>query len=90
MSKLSRTGLVGGMEGTEEEAVIFRRLQGVRPRYAIASTGSAAQIMYKRAPMEFSGSLQDRSCLEDYPVSYSLVARRILDDMGISPTRTKI
>jgi SLOG cluster3 family len=81
---------VGGMEGTEEEAAIFRTEQGERPRYAIASTGSAALEMFNRTPNQFAGYLkqQDWKYLQDYPTSYKLVARRILDDMGVAaPSR---
>jgi hypothetical protein len=78
---------IGGMEGTEEEASIFETENGQLPRYAIASTGSAALEMFTREPQGFSGNLkqQDWKALSDYPTSYKLTARRILDDMGIQP-----
>jgi hypothetical protein len=77
---------VGGMEGVEEEAKLFKSAHPDLPRYAIASTGSAALDLFDRAygaPHEFAGSLPDPDILKT-GASYSLLARKILDDMGIS------
>jgi hypothetical protein len=76
---------VGGMEGVEEEAKLFKSAHPNLPRYAIASTGSAALGLFDRASHEFAGSLPDPDILKS-STSYSLLARKILDDMGISPT----
>ena len=40
---------IGGMDGTEEEADLFEVTHGNLPRYAIASTGSAALFLFERA-----------------------------------------
>jgi hypothetical protein len=83
---------VGGMDGTEEEADLFEVMHGNLPRYAIASTGSAALFLFERAliggpPQAFAGRnmWQNAASLVDYPTSYKLTARRILDDMGFAP-----
>lgn len=73
---------VGGMEGVEEEAILFKSAHPNLPRYAIASTGSAALALFGRAPHGFAGSLPNPDILQT-GTSYSLVARKILDDMGI-------
>jgi SLOG cluster3 family len=82
---------VGGMEGVEEEAKLFKSAHPNLPRYAIASTGSAALDLFNRASQltlpgaqhEFAGSLPDPDILKT-GTSYSLLARKIFDDMGIS------
>jgi len=82
---------VGGMDGLEEEARLFKSAHRVLPRYAIASTGSAALDLFDRGSQgwlpgtshEFAGSLANPDLLKT-GTSYSLIARKILDDMGIS------
>jgi SLOG cluster3 family len=83
---------VGGMDGTEDEADLFESMHSHLPRYAIASTGSAALFLFDRAsinrsPQSFAGKnmQQNAASLLDYPTSYKLTARRILDDMGFTP-----
>jgi hypothetical protein len=76
---------VGGMEGIEDEAAIFREQREDLPRYAIASTGSAAQILFDNEPLAYSGTLSDPKVMYTPFGSYTLLARRILDDMGIPP-----
>ena len=80
---------IGGMDGTEDEADLFESMHSRLPRYAIASTGSAALFLFDRASVNrsaqaFAGKKlqQDVAPLVDYPTSYKLTARRILDDMG--------
>jgi SLOG cluster3 family len=88
---------VGGMEGVEEEAKLFKSAHPNLPCYAIASTGSAALDLFDRtprrtpsgAPHGFAGSLPDPDILKT-GTSYSLLARKILDDMGIpAPLRSR-
>jgi hypothetical protein len=74
---------VGGMEGVEDEAKLFKLAHPNLPRYAVASTGSAALDLFDRAPHEFAGSLPDPGILK-IGTSYSLLARKILDDMRIT------
>jgi hypothetical protein len=73
---------VGGMEGVEEEAEIFKKQHPKLPRYAIASTGSAAQILFDRSPGDFAGKLSEPDVLKTGR-SYALLARQILDNMQI-------
>lgn len=74
---------VGGMEGVEEEAELFRQQNERLPRYALASTGSAAlKIWMQSQGRDFMGGLNDRAVLTDVR-SYSVVAKRILDDLRI-------
>ena len=78
---------VGGMEGVEEEAKLFESVHPNLPRYAIASTGSAALSLFGHesspsGPHAFAGSLKDPDVLMT-SASYSLIARKILDDIGI-------
>jgi hypothetical protein len=90
-SNLRGAIFVGGMEGVEEEAELFKSAHPTLPRYAIGSTGSAALDLFDRAsrytspakPHEFAGSLTDPEVLKT-SYSYSLLARKLLDDMGIS------
>lgn len=86
---------VGGMDGLEEEARLFQSTHQKLPCYAIASTGSAALDLFNRGSRnwtpgtahEFAGSLADPDVLKG--TSYSLIARKILDDMRVpTPGRT--
>lgn len=89
-SNLRGAIFVGGMEGVEEEAHLFKSAHPNLPRYAIASTGSAAQNLFDRAsqrpsrdpPHEFAGRLPEPDIMRT-STSYSLLARKILDDMKI-------
>jgi hypothetical protein len=71
---------IGGMEGVEEEANIFRQTNPRLPLYAVASTGSAAADLFEHATREVAGTLKDPTLLKTCR-SYSLLARRILDDL---------
>lgn len=79
---------VGGMDGVEDEAKLFEEEHPHLPRYAIASTGSAAQGLFERSPKEFAGSLRDPGVLVTSR-SYSVLARNILDDMNIFDSRER-
>ena len=79
---------IGGMEGVDEEAERFKEAHEHLPRYAIASTGSASMDLFERMERfeqaNFAGRLQgpDREMLKTGS-SYALIARKILDDMGV-------
>ncbi len=78
---------VGGMEGVAEEARLFESAHPILPRYAIASTGSAALDLFNQgsqpnARNAFAGSLTEPDILMT-SASYSLLARKILDDMKV-------
>lgn len=75
---------VGGMAGVEAEAALFRRRHPGLPCYALASTGSAAGILYRQAPGAYCGGLADRKLLLEQR-SYALVAKLIADDIGLEP-----
>lgn len=81
-SNLRGAIFVGGMDGVQDEATLFEEEHASLPRYAIASTGSAAQELFERSPEKFAGRLRDASVLTTSR-SYSVLARNILDDMGI-------
>ena len=72
---------VGGMEGVAEEAATFRARHPRAPSYAVASTGSCAQELWRQRSAAFSGTLAQPSILAEHP-SYSIVAHSILDDMN--------
>ena len=74
---------VGGMDGVEEEAQLFHRAHDGARRYALASTGSAALDLFERDRAAFSGSLRDARPLA-VSRSYALVAKHILDDLGLA------
>ncbi|SDC44504.1 hypothetical protein SAMN05444679_10384 [Variovorax sp. CF079] len=79
---------VGGMQGVEREAQLFQKAHPRKKRYAIASTGSAAESLADDDPNAFRGTLSDPSLLADMR-SYSVVARRIvLDLLGPLPIAT--
>ena len=73
---------VGGNQGTQEEARLFAIRRSDLPRYAVASTGSAALALYDQAPNDYIGTLENRDLLSKH-TSYSLVARAIYDDLNI-------
>jgi hypothetical protein len=82
-----RAGIfVGGMEGVEEEAELMRKEHTGAQFYALASTGSGARRLWLRQPKDFSGSLREPDLLAEC-WSYSVVARRILDDLKIPAAR---
>lgn len=81
---------VGGMEGVEEEAKLFKEQHRNLPCYAVASTGSAAADLLlgesKIAPggrEQFAGQGGVDHGLLASGTSYSLLARKILADMKI-------
>ena len=89
-SNLRGAVFVGGMEGVEEEAQLFKSKPDNLPSYAIASTGSAAADLFfgesKLAPggrTQFAGRRVEPDLLES-GTSYSLLARKILEDMEIT------
>lgn len=69
---------IGGMEGVEEEAVLFRRHNAGKPMFPLVSTGSAARLLYQKAPQDYV-SLFDAVATPQQPVSYSLIAHDILE-----------
>ena len=74
---------VGGMEGVQDEAALFREKHPRARVYAIASTGSAARALWRQQPSAFSGQLSEPGILEKHP-SYSVVAREIFADLKIA------
>ena len=103
-SNLRGAVFIGGMEGVEEEAQLFKSRPDDLPCYAVASTGSAAADLFsgksKLAPggkAQFAGRLGEPDPLAagaagrpvdpgflESGTSYSLLAREILKDMGIT------
>lgn len=73
---------IGGMEGVEEEAQLFRQRVARTPMYAIASTGSAARKLWDQEPSAYSGALASPNMLRDN-LSYTVLASDILSDLGI-------
>lgn len=76
--KLLAAVCIGGMEGVEEEARIFRRHNDGRPVYAIGSTGSAARDLFASSG-EWTGGL-DRDLLAS-ETAYSRVFRHVFSDL---------
>jgi len=76
---------VGGMNGVEREAEIVARTN--IKRYAIASTGSAAEALFDGNPQDFCGTLNamDSSLLVDSQ-AYTVVASKIVQDILLMPT----
>ena len=77
---LRGAAFVGGMQGVEEEAGLLALLRPDLPRYTIASTGSAARKLWEEHRQAFGTSRVGEAVLEHNP-AYSVVARRIFDDM---------
>lgn len=75
---------VGGMEGVEEEAALFNLAHHDLPRYAVASSGSAAAELLKSEPARFKGTSLDEKMLTSSP-SYSVVAGKIFEDLNYPP-----
>ena len=75
---------IGGMEGVEEEARMFRHRHPDLPCYALASTGSAARDLLQDVPDAYRGRLTDHKALLTSR-SYSLVAKLIAEDLGLMP-----
>lgn len=77
---------VGGMLGVEAEADAFAQAPPpARKRYAVSSTGSAAEVLADRDPAGFHGTLSDPAPLR-HGRSYSVVARRIVNDLLSAPS----
>lgn len=75
---------VGGMDGLDEEAALFQKEWGDRSiRYAIPTTGGAAQRLFNDDPEGFSGRPNSglRATLEK-ELSYPLLMERIFDDLA--------
>jgi hypothetical protein len=78
-----RAGIfIGGMEGVEEEAQLFRQHAPGKPTYAIASTGSAARKLWNSQPDTYSGTLASSRALSDN-ASYTVLGSDILADLDI-------
>jgi hypothetical protein len=71
---------VGGMNGVEDEADIFSRFQQGQPRFTLPSTGSAAELLYRKNPRGFNGTLRDPAAFLKTP-SYTVAASMILDEL---------
>jgi hypothetical protein len=71
---------VGGMEGVTAEADTVYRRHPQLPLYSLASTGSAARDLWEVDPKRYSGRQPEVAKMLGSP-SYSVVARRILDDV---------
>jgi SLOG cluster3 family len=67
---------VGGMEGVDEEAELFKKANEYLPRYAVASTGSASMELFERSEGNFAGGLEgpDREMLRVRPGTLSRIA----------------
>ncbi len=71
---------IGGMNGVEEEAAMFEKLQPGKPRFALPSTGSAAMLLDKEFRDVFDGNASDRKTFLETP-SYTVAASIILDQL---------
>lgn len=77
---------IGGMDGVDEEAQLFREHHPDRPMFAIGSTGSAAaRLLESRS--DVTGQAADVRILRHHP-SYPLVMERIFTDLGWLRPRT--
>jgi hypothetical protein len=74
---------VGGMEGVRDEAALFRRYNPDKLMFPLASTGSAARLLYQAAPEQYATALDGPS--QGRRISYSLVARDIVDKVSAEP-----
>lgn len=70
---------VGGMEGVREEAALFNQLNPGKPMFPLASTGAAARLLRQEMPELFAAPPDLAS--PDERISYSLVAKNILDTL---------
>lgn len=71
---------IGGMNGVEDEADIFQRVQRGKPRFAMPTTESAARRLDDRYPPEFNLSLPDPQAFRDTR-SYTVAASMVLDQV---------
>lgn len=74
---------IGGMQGVESEARLFGRQLPKLPRYALSSTGSAAERLDVQAPHAFHGTISDPDALRR-AISYTVAASLIFDDLDLS------
>jgi len=81
--KLLAALFVGGMEGVEEEAELFRKFNPGTPMFALGSTGSAAGELLGRHP-DVRGRRADFEALS-HQLSYPLLMARIFADLGLGP-----
>jgi len=72
---------IGGMQGVEQEADLLRNLAPKTPRYALANTGGAAQILFNNDPALFSGGLASQDVLEKATPAASV--RAVFEDLGL-------
>lgn len=71
---------VGGMLGVEDEADLFARKHPRLRRYALGSTGSAAQRLVQEHPAHFHGTLADSLGFQK-TLSYTVAASMVLDEL---------
>jgi hypothetical protein len=67
---------IGGMEGVEEEYILFRAIHPEKASYPVASTGAAAKVLFDRFCPERRDLLTD--------LKYLSLFRRLLN---IDPTQ---
>lgn len=72
---------IGGMEGVEEEAALFRLHNPGKPMFPLVSTGSAARLLYEKERKAYV-VFDDVTSTPKEPVSYSLVAHDILEHIA--------
>jgi hypothetical protein len=78
--------LIGGMDGVTHEAALFRQYNPDAPVVPLPSTGSAARMLYDASPQRYK--FFDSASVTGEPISYSLVAKDILDYImrgGVAP-----
>ena len=83
LPNLTAAVFVGGMSGLLEESMRFAERHPGTPRYAVGSTGGAAQFLLERRPDQHSGNRTAGllTALTSDP-SYGALAVRIFDDLG--------
>lgn len=72
---------IGGMDGIEAEADLFRGFQPHLPRYALPGTGSAAKRLFRANPPAFSGRLPNPDVLDTNVFSRAL--GHVFEDLGM-------
>jgi hypothetical protein len=71
---------VGGMPGVEDEAALFARVHPLLPRYALPTTGGAAQRLVQQQPQQFHGTLRDPAAFHT-TTAYTVAAAKALDEL---------
>lgn len=72
---------IGGMDGVEAEADLFRARQPHLPCYALPGTGSAARRLFERDPRACSGMLPAPEVLDT--TVFSRAVGCVFEDMGM-------